>query len=65
MLEKGYSKKLRYSPYWSLDQLLDFLKINDNFNYISERLQNSEILETFLENAKKLEIIYLQIMIMI
>ena len=55
MLEKGYSKKkLRYSPYWSLDQLLDFLKINDNFNYISERLQNSEILETFLENAKKL-----------
>ena len=49
-----FKKKLRYSPYWSLDQLLDFLKINDNFNYISERLQNSEILETFLENAKKL-----------
>tara|TARA_B100000029_G_scaffold432747_2_gene445166 strand:- start:809 stop:1639 length:831 start_codon:yes stop_codon:yes gene_type:complete len=56
LIRKGiYTKKLRYSPYWSLKQFRSFLEIKENFEYINDNLKEKNLIQNFLEISKNLD----------
>ena len=55
LIRKGiYLKKLQYSSYWSLKQFINFLAINNNYEYVKKNLDDVE----FYKNQQLLSIYY-------
>ena len=53
-LRKGlYEKKIRYSPHWKLNDLIKFVKLNNNISYFKKYFYGTKILDQFLEDVKK------------
>ena len=50
-----FTKKLDYSPYWSLNQFRNFISIKKNYDYIEEQLDDKNLLKSFLANSHNLE----------
>ena len=50
-----YTKKLDYSPYWSLNQFRSFLNIKKNYDYIEKQLNDKNLLKSFLVESQSLE----------
>ena len=52
LIRKGiYENKIKYSPYWTLEQLRTFLSNEKNYAYIKKNLNDSELLDKFLEKT--------------
>lgn len=52
LVRKGiYEKKLIYQPYWSLNQLIDFIKKKENYKYIKERLEDQNLIDDLLNTC--------------
>ena len=49
LIRKGiYERKLNYQPYWTLKQLINFIKKKENYLYIKDRLDNKSLIDEFL-----------------
>ena len=56
LIRKGiYEGKLDYSPYWSSDQIVDFISLKKNKSYILENLEQKTILDEFISNIEKIK----------
>ena len=55
LIRKGiYEKKLDYAPYWSIDQIVDFISLEKNKNYILKNLNEKIFLIISSQILKKL-----------
>ena len=55
-IRKGiFTKKLQYSPYWSLKQFREFLKIKKNFDYITTSSDDKNLIDSFMKISENLK----------
>jgi len=55
-LRKGIKqKKIKYSPYWLLQDLRNFVKKKDNLEYFNSYFNNSEVIKEFLKKTSFIE----------
>ena len=48
-----FEKKIKYQPFWSINELVSIIKKKENYNKIKQKLSSEYELTTFLANAKK------------
>ena len=46
-----FEKKIKYEPFWSLHDLVKFIKKKDNYKLIVEKLETENQMDDFLSNA--------------
>ena len=47
-----FEKKVSYEPFWSLSDLVKFIKKKENFKHIQEKLNSKDELNNFFEKAE-------------
>ena len=46
-----FEKKIKYEPFWSLNDIVKFIKKKENYNLILEKLESKSQLDDFLNTA--------------
>ena len=56
LIRKGiYEGELDYAPYWSINQLVNFISLEKNRNYILKNLDEKNSLDKFISNINKIK----------